>query len=59
MKRYYKDFYGTTASITKRRDGTAKLVMCAGGKRESKVYNSERGARIAMGKSSDGWYEVK
>lgn len=58
MKKYYKDFYGTTANITTRRDGTAKLVMCYRGKKESKIYKSERGARIAMGKQSDGWYEV-
>lgn len=59
MKKIYKDFYGSTASITVRKDGTAKLVMSYGSKRESKVYNTERGARIAMGKSSDGWREVK
>lgn len=57
MKKFYRDFYGNTASITVRRDGSAKLTVCAGGKRDSKVYKTERGARIAMGKQSDGWVQ--
>lgn len=58
MKKYYKDFCGATASITTRRDGTAKLVIMAGGKRYSNTYKTERGARIAMSKQGDSWREV-
>lgn len=59
MKKYYRSFYGSTASITVRKDGTAKLSMWFGNHREVKVYKTERGAKIAMGKASDGWKEVK
>ena len=27
MKTYHKDFYGSTASITDKRDGTARLII--------------------------------
>lgn len=57
MKKYYRDFYGATASITTMRDGTAKLIISAGGKRWSKVYGSERSAKSAMGRQGDGWRE--
>ena len=59
MKRY-KNFYGSTASIKINRDGTAVLKVSDGhGKRfVNKVYKSERGARIAMGKIGDCWREV-
>lgn len=60
MKKNYKDFYGCTASITVARDGRAKLVMrTAGGKLIARgEYKTERGARIAMGRSSDGWRQI-
>ena len=61
MKRFYKDFYGNTASIfTKKsnpnfaeliiRDAYGKMIW-------KKKYNSPKGARIAMGKQSDCWTE--
>lgn len=60
MTRYFKDFYGTSAKITTHKDGTAVLKMSAGGKRFwNKTYATERGAKIAMGKMSDCWREVK
>ena len=62
MKRYYKTIWygGATATITTHKDGTATLSISGGGKRERKTYNTERGARIALGKSYDGtWNEVK
>lgn len=59
MKRYFKDVYGATASILTHRDGTATLTVCCGGKRSRKTYNTERGARSAMGRMSDEWKEVK
>ena len=59
MKKYYKDFYGCTASIEEHRDGSATLRMVAGNTRTEKTYKSVRGARVAMGKLSDGWREQK
>ncbi len=59
MKKYYRDFYGCTASITKVEDGFRLRVSLPNGRcRMSKVYSTERGARIAMGRLSDSW-EVK
>lgn len=62
MKRHYKTIWygGATATITTHKDGTATLTVCGGGKRNSKKFNTERGARIALGKQYDGtWNEVK
>lgn len=61
MKKYFKDFYGGGASIELHRDGTATLRISDGyGSRiHKKTYGSERGARIAMGKWSEGWEERK
>lgn len=59
MKKYYRDFYGATASIKVETDGSAKLTVSVGGKRTVKSYNTERGARVAMGRMSDCWREVK
>ena len=62
MKRTYKTgwYGGATAIINTRRDGTATLTIITDGKRTRKTYNTERGARIAMGKQYDGtWYEVE
>lgn len=61
MKRYYKTgwYGGATATINTHKDGTATLTIC-GVKRTRKTYNTERGAKIALGKQYDGtWYEVK
>ena len=62
MKRTYRTgwYGGATATIHTHRDGTATLTIFGGGKRTRKTYNTERGARIALGKQYDGtWYEVK
>lgn len=58
MKRY-EDFYGCTATI-KPSGGGVTLVMKTGSGRliAKKEYPTERGAKIAMGKSGDGWREV-
>ena len=57
MKRYYKDFYGCTASIRLNRDGSATLkVSNAHGKPiYGKCYGSERAAQVAMGRIGDNW----
>ena len=59
MTKYFKDFYGASASIKVGRDGKARLSISAGGKRTVKTYSTELGARIAMGRMSDGWRKVK
>jgi hypothetical protein len=59
MKRCFKTgwYGGATATITTHKDGTATLTV---GRKFRKVYASERGARVALGKKYDGtWEEVK
>ena len=58
MKRYFKDFYGTTASISQTKMGF-RLVLAGRNWRETKTYETERGARIAMGKALECWKEVE
>lgn len=59
MKKYYHDFYGASASIEIHRDGKATLRTYCAGIRTKKTYKTFRGARIAMGKMSDAWFENK
>jgi len=61
MKKYYRDFYGNTASISKTNDSRFRLkVRVSNGQLvHNKVYDTERGAKIALGRSSDGWKELK
>lgn len=64
MKKYYKDFYGSTASIEEINNGSTTFFLlktcCSNGLiRERKHYKTFRGARIALGRMSDGWNEVK
>lgn len=56
-KKYYRDFYGTTASIKRVAKGYT-LTMVAGLTRTKKTYTTFKSARIAMGRMSDGWSEV-
>lgn len=59
MKRFFRDFYGCTASILTHRDGSADLVIRSG--RGAlilrRTYTTERGARIALGQYSESWTE--
>lgn len=59
--KYFKSIYGGTASIRLNRDGSATLKIANGyGKFVfGKCYGSERGAKIAMGKYSDEWEEIR
>jgi len=57
MKKYYKDVYGCTASVEEHRDGSATLRMVAGNTKTKKKYKTVHGAKVAMGKLSDGWRE--
>lgn len=57
MKTYYRDFYGCTASITTNWDGSAKLVIrtSQGILFLNRTYNTELGAKVAMGKNGTCW----
>ena len=57
MKRYYRDFYGSTASIEETPRGKWRLRVYAGTWHVS-TYETFRGARAAMARMSDGWREV-
>jgi hypothetical protein len=57
MKKFYKDFYGCTASIEEHRDGSATLRMVAGNTRTKKTFKTVRGAKQSMYRASDGWKE--
>ena len=61
MKEYFHDPYGCTASITQTRTGKFQLRLCIpnGACFFSKTYATYRGARIALGKHSDGMREKK
>lgn len=60
MVEKYKDFYGCTAKINRQSDGTCKLVIktSQGKTIKNTTYNSYKGAKIAMGKSSNAWGKV-
>lgn len=57
MKTYYRDFYGCTASITTRSNGSAKLVIrtSQGILFLNRTYDTERGAQTALGKNGSCW----
>lgn len=59
MKRFFRDFYGCTASIRTHRDGTVTLTIRTdrGALVLRRTYSTERGARIALGQYSDCWTE--
>jgi len=58
-KAYFKDFYGCSASIKQTKNGYL-LTVCDGYGRRflRKTYSSERGARISLGRTGDGWREL-
>ena len=59
MKRFFRDFYGCTASIRTHYDGSADLVIRSGQGALilRRSYATDRGARIALGQYSDSWKE--
>lgn len=60
MKKYYRDFYGASACITVKKDGSVKLTVSAAGTRiHNKEHKSEKSARAAMNRIGDAWREVK
>lgn len=56
QKEYYRDPYGCTASIRHRSDGKWQLRVCipTGKPIHSKSYTTRLGARIALGRLSEG-----
>lgn len=56
IKYFYRDFYGDTASIFLRPDGSCLLTMrlSNGDLYCQRTYSTWRGARIALGKMSEG-----
>jgi hypothetical protein len=59
VKKHYADFYGCTASIAKITTGYRLRIRTSLGKViKNCVYNTERGAKSAMSRASDGWREV-
>jgi hypothetical protein len=61
MKTYYKNFYGSTASIEVRSNGIAKLIIktSAGQTVVNRPYDSKRGAKAAMNRFSNCWRKQK
>ena len=57
----FRSIYGASASISVMDDGMAHLTVYDwhGEMIIDKDYKSERSAKIAMGKASDYWHEVK
>lgn len=58
IAKHFKDFYGCTATITEMRDRRWKLHISGGRFAFVKVYDTYRGARIAMGRMGDCWQEI-
>lgn len=60
MLKIYHDFYGNHATIRVAKSGAARLTVRrgTGGLIHAKDYKTERGAKIAMGRMSDGWHPV-
>lgn len=59
MKEYFRDPYGCTASIkgSAGRGWTLRLCLPDGSRFHTKTYSTYRGARIALGRFSEGMME--
>lgn len=57
MKKIYKDFYGCTASIREKQDGSAKLIVRNGNgkKTHDQLHKNAKAAQACMRRLSDGW----
>jgi hypothetical protein len=59
-KQFFKDFYGNTASITKKTEGYVLIIRDYYGKLSyRKTYETAKGAKIALGKMGDCWHTTK
>ena len=58
MRAFYKDFYGCTADLCQYRSGVTRLTIRNqyGNVVLRKEYKTWRGAKIAMGKYGDCWW---
>lgn len=56
--RFFKDSYGSLASIRQHADSFRLIVSCGGRRYYIRNYSTYRGARIALGKLGDCWKEV-
>lgn len=57
---YFEDFYGSTASIKKWGSRWILRARLSNGEiYHKKSYSSYRGAKIALGKIGDAWYEKR
>lgn len=56
MKKIYKDFYGCTASIRGKRNGSAKLIVRNGNgkKTHDQLHINAKAAQACMRRLSDG-----
>ncbi len=61
MTEYFRDPYGCTASIRKTQTGRWQLRLCLpnGSCFHAKTYATHQGARIALGRKSEGMMERK
>ena len=57
MRAFYTDIYGCTADLCEYPSGTTRLTVRdpRGTIIHRKEYNTWRGAKVALGKLSDGW----
>lgn len=60
MLERFRDFYGCSATIIRKRNQTYSLTirMGTGERLFQKTYSTYKGARIAMGKWSDCWEKI-
>ena len=60
MRWIFHDLYGCEAYVTEKRNGSVRVVIYRrdGVVFHDKVYKSFRGARIALGRLSDGTMEL-
>ena len=59
MTKYYRDFYGSTASLKQWGKKWILTVRIGNGNLYSKKsYATFKGARIALGKMGDAWEEI-
>lgn len=56
----FRGLYGNTACIRVFKNGSCRLTIRVGTKLvKARDYKSERGARIALGRFGDSFFEVK
>lgn len=59
MRKRFKDAYGAEAVLRTQGNRFRLIVACMGKTIINRVYTTERGAKIAMGKVGDCWKEER